>query len=101
MHNHMTSEPLLDILDAATSHVNTQVKDKILEVVVRQLTEEAEARIRSEVENLLKDLVINCQSFHDIADRGYNISHYIYWSENKKSVKKRVLYKTEIVDCDE
>ena len=93
-----SEQTTLNILDAATSYVHATIKDKITDVVVKELTKEAESLIRLEVEELLKDFFIECKQTKDILSNSLIFEHFIYWCKNKETVKKRVLYKSEAVE---
>ena len=88
----------INILDAATSYIHTTVKDKITDLVVEELTKEAESLIRVEVENLLKDFFIESEKTQEIMYNAWRFEHFIYWCKNKETVKKRVVYKSEVVE---
>ena len=88
----------LNILDAATSHIHRTVKDKITDLVVEELTENAESIIRYEVEKLLKDFFIETEKTQDIVNDAWRFEHFIYWCKNKETIKKRVVYKSEVVE---
>ena len=88
----------INILDAATSYIHSTVKEKITEIVVNELTKDAENIIRYEVEKLLKDFFIESEQTQDILCNSWNFEHFIYWCKNKETTKKRVVYKSEVVD---
>ena len=97
-HLMIEEQTTINILDAATSHIHRTVKDKIEDLVVKELTKEAECIIRYEVEKLLKDLFIECESTKDIVSSAWRFEHFIYWCKNKETIKKRVVYKSEVVE---
>ena len=88
----------INILDAATSYIHSTVKDKITEIVVKELTKEAECIIRYEVEKLLKDFFIESEQTQDFVSNAWKFEHFIYWCKNKETIKKRVVYKSEVVE---
>lgn len=97
--NHRNPEQkAINILDAATSYIHSTVKDKITEIVVKELTKEAEDIIRYEVEKLLKDFFIESETTRDLLYNSWNLEHFIYWCKNKETTKKRVVYKSEVVE---
>ena len=88
----------LNILDAATSYIHSTIKEKITEIVVTELTKEAEDIIRYEVEKLLGDFFVESERTQDILRDSWKLEHFIYWCKNKETTKKRVVYKSEVVE---
>ena len=88
----------INILDAATSYIHLKVKEKITDLVVEELTKEAESLIRFEVEKLLKDFFIENERTQDVLNDCWKFEHFIYWCKNKETIKKRVVYKSEVVE---
>ena len=98
---HQSAQETFSVLDLATERCLDLIKQKITDVVVTDLTLLVEREIRSETEKLLADLTIEQFFKQDLMSYNHRLEHIIRWEMNKESTKRRVEYKSEVVDVTE
>ena len=98
---HQSAQETFSVLDLATERCLDLIKQKITDVVVTDLTLQLEKEIRSATEKLLADLTIEQLFERDLMPYSHRLQHIIRWERNKESTKRRVEYKSEVVDVTE